>query len=194
MTRTPSDRSHLLPLIAEVFRDHGYEGASLSLIGHATGLGKGSLYHFFPGGKEEMADAVFAEIGGWFRHHIFNVLLRSEQPEVAILETLDATAEYFRSGRRICLVGAFALSDTRDRFSFTLRSYFNDWRQSLASAFARSGHSSDDANLYSEEVISGMQGALVLARALDEPEVFLRVINRIRARLPARRAAEDPSL
>jgi hypothetical protein len=48
----------------------GYrEGASLSLISEATGLGKGCLYHFFPGGKEEMADAVLSEIDGWFENH-----------------------------------------------------------------------------------------------------------------------------
>ena len=51
MARTVAERSDVLPLLAEVFREHGYEGASLSLISKATGLGKGSLYHFFPGVK-----------------------------------------------------------------------------------------------------------------------------------------------
>jgi AcrR family transcriptional regulator len=50
-----AERSDTLPTLAEVFREHGYEDASLSLLSQATGLGKGSLYHFFPGGKEEMA-------------------------------------------------------------------------------------------------------------------------------------------
>ncbi|MDP2149566.1 MAG: TetR/AcrR family transcriptional regulator [Afipia sp.] len=189
MARPQSDRAHLLPLIAEVFRDHGYEGASLNLIGNATGLGKGSLYHFFPGGKEEMADAVLNEIGNWFEHNIFDVLRGSDQPEAALLKTLDATAEYFRSGRRICLVGAFALSDTRDRFSFVLRRYFNDWRLAMASALERSGHSPADAKLHAEDAISSIQGALVLARALDEADVFARAIDRVRTRLPAGRTA-----
>jgi hypothetical protein len=29
-------------------------------------LGKGSLYHFFPGGKEDMAKAVLDEVAVWF--------------------------------------------------------------------------------------------------------------------------------
>ena len=66
MRRIAPDRDRLLGIVAEVFREHGYEGASLSLIGEATGLGKGSLYHFFPSGKEEMAGAVIAHINGWF--------------------------------------------------------------------------------------------------------------------------------
>ena len=52
----------MIPVVAEVFRAHGYEGATLSVITEATGLGKGSLYHFFPGGKEELAAAVLADL------------------------------------------------------------------------------------------------------------------------------------
>ena len=70
MAKTVSARADLLPLIAEVFRSHGYEGATLALIGKATGLGKGSLYHFFPGGKAQMAAEVLAEIDHWFEVNI----------------------------------------------------------------------------------------------------------------------------
>jgi AcrR family transcriptional regulator len=185
MARQRSDRKHLLPLIAEVFRDRGYEGASLSHIGAATGLGKGSLYHYFPGGKEEMADAVLAEIDGWFQHNIFDVLLGSLPPEAALLQTLEATDQYFRSGGRICLAGAFALSDTRDRFSFALRSYFERWRDAIAFAFARAGHSQNEAIGYAEDIILGIQGGLVLARALDESAVFSRAMKRIRSQAAA---------
>src|SRR5689334_1226155 len=45
-------REHVLSQLGEVFRAHGYEGASLTLITEATGLGKGSLYNLFPRGKQ----------------------------------------------------------------------------------------------------------------------------------------------
>ncbi|MEM8810542.1 MAG: TetR/AcrR family transcriptional regulator, partial [Cyanobacteria bacterium P01_G01_bin.38] len=35
--------------LTPVFRRYGYEGASLSMLSKATGLGKASLYHHFPG-------------------------------------------------------------------------------------------------------------------------------------------------
>ena len=53
----------MLGALGEVFRAHGYEGASLTLITQATGLGKGSLYNFFPDGKEQMAAEVLAHAG-----------------------------------------------------------------------------------------------------------------------------------
>ena len=187
MARTVSERSDVLPLLAEAFREHGYEGASLALIGEATGLGRGSLYHFFPGGKEEMASAVLGEIEAWFEINIFKVLRTAEHPESALLQTLDATEEYFRSGRRICLVGAFALSDTRDRFSRALRHYFNEWRAAVASALTKTGQTPPEAAANAEEIVLGIQGALVLARALDDPGIFSRAIGRIRSRLPKAR-------
>ncbi len=47
-----TERSDVTQILAEIFREHGYAGASLSEITNRTGLGKGSLYHFFPSGKK----------------------------------------------------------------------------------------------------------------------------------------------
>jgi len=183
-----AERADVLPALAEVFREHGYEGASLALIGERTGLGKGSLYHFFPGGKEEMAAAVLAEIDGWFEQHIFRPL-REEDPRRAVPEMIRAVDGYFRSGRRVCLVGAFALGDVRDRFGAAIRGYFAAWTDALAQALARSeqwaGRPEDAARDRAEETVAAIQGALVLARALDEPAAFRRSLARIEARLMA---------
>ena len=51
-----TERAAAVPALAEAFREHGFEGASVTALCAATGLGKGSLYNFFPGGKEEMAE------------------------------------------------------------------------------------------------------------------------------------------
>src|ERR1700757_2404263 len=107
MPRIVSERTDLLPALAEVFREHGFEGASIALISERTGLGKGSLYHFFPGGKEEMATAVLNEIEAWFTTHVFAALQWDPEPVSAIDRMFRAVVEYFDSGRRGCLGGAF---------------------------------------------------------------------------------------
>ena len=55
MARVIAEREDVIPLLGEVFRTYGFEGASLARISEGTKLGKGSIYHFFPGGKEEFA-------------------------------------------------------------------------------------------------------------------------------------------
>ena len=181
MSRPPHERAEAVVAVAEVFRELGFEGASLSAITARTGLGKGSLYHFFPGGKEEMAAAVLAEIDGWFERVVFAPLRDDPDPEAAIRQMLRETDAYFRSGRRVCLIGAFALDGTRDRFAEQIGGYFVTWRDALAGALERSGR--DAAAERAEHAVLAIQGALVLARALDDPGVFARMLARIEGEL-----------
>jgi TetR/AcrR family transcriptional repressor of lmrAB and yxaGH operons len=182
MARTVSERADVIPLIAEAFRDLGYDGASMSRITERTGLGKGSLYHFFPGGKEEMASAVLAEVDEWFDRHIF-VPLRERPPREAIDGMWIAVNTYFLSGRRVCLVGAFALDETRDRFAGVVADYFWRWIEALADALCRKGYDSERAHALAEEAVIGIQGAIVLSRALDDEAIFARALQRMAARL-----------
>ena len=183
MRRIAPDRDQLLGIVAEVFRAHGYEGASLSLIGEATGLGKGSLYHFFPGGKEEMARAVIGNIDGWFEENVFAPLRDNSDPRAGIEQMLEATDSYFRTGRRICLVGAFALDESRDLFAGQIRDYFGRWVTHLADALVRSRHKPGEASDLAEEAVAAIQGALTLARASDDTGAFSRALRRARTRL-----------
>ncbi len=183
MPRVVAERADTLPVIAEVFREYGYEGASLSLIGKATGLGKGSLYHFFPGGKAEMASAVLGEIDGWFENNVFAPLRSAEQPVQAIELMFDSVEAYFQSGRRVCLVGVMALSDARERFADAVRGYFTRWIADLGDALTRAGPTRAEAKALAEETVVGVQGAIVLARALNDPGAFGRTVAKLRARI-----------
>lgn len=184
MPRTVRERSDVLPLLAEVFREHGFAGASLAVISARTGLGKGSLYHFFPGGKEEMAASVLDEIEGWFEAHVFRPLREDPDPRAAIGAMFRTTDAYFRSGRRLCLVGVLALGDG-DRFAERINAYFAAWRDALADALRRAGTEARLAGDLAEEVVAAIQGGLVAARALRDPAVFGRTLDRLEARLPA---------
>lgn len=180
-----AERAGILPALAEVFRAHGYEGASLSLITRATGLGKGSLYHLFPGGKTEMAACVLAEIDAWFETNLYAPLREAERPGEAVSAMFDAVEAYFRSGRRVCLVGVVALGSERDRFAEAVRRYFARWIAALADALRRSGRDAAASDALAEEIVAQIQGAIVLARALDEPPLFSRAVAALKARVAA---------
>lgn len=176
------ERADVVPLLAEIFRELGYEGTTLSRITDRTGIGKGSLYHFFPGGKEEMAGAVLADVDGWFERAIYEPL-RRDDAEQEIDAMWANVNDYFRSGSRICLIGAFALDETRQRFSPVIRDYFVRWIEALSLALVRAGYAEDAALAAAEEAVSGIQGALVLSRALDDKDMFKRTLDRLADRL-----------
>lgn len=175
MTRTVFEKADVIPMVAEVFRELGYEGASMSKITARTRLSKGSLYHFFPGGKEEMAAEILAHIDKWFISNVFEPLERDE-PHAAIQNMWREIDAYFRSGQRICLIGAFALDETRDRFASMIRQYFKRWIDSLSAAIVRAGASIEVAAKISEEAIGRIQGGLILSRALNDETIFERTL------------------
>jgi AcrR family transcriptional regulator len=180
MARLVSERDDVVPILGEIFRRYGFEGASIARITEHTSLGKGSLYHFFPGGKDEMAEAVLAHIYQWFETSIFRPL-EEAPPQDAIASMFAGVDAYFRSGRRICLVGAFALEDTRDRFAGAVSGYFARWLKSLAGTLRRGGMNAREAERRAREVVAGIQGAIVLSRALDDPRHFTKVLSGLAA-------------
>lgn len=183
MPRIISERADAIPALAEVFREHGFEGASLALISERTGLGKGSLYHFFPGGKEEMAAAVLDDIDRWFEKHLFAPLREDPDARSAVRAMFRTVEDYFRSGQRVCLVGAFALGGVRDRFASRINAYFGVWLQVLADALQRCGKDRRIARALAEDVVAGVQGALVAGRALNDAAFFVRALTRLEASL-----------
>lgn len=176
MARAVLERDDLVPLLAEVFRENGYEGTSVGLIVKATGAGRSSLYHFFPGGKEEMAEAVLDHISDWFEQHIFTPL-ETLPPDKALARMSDAVTSYFQSGRRICLIGTFALDETGALFERRIRAYFDRWLSSLAVCMVNAGRAADQSRLDALQIVASIQGAIVLSRATQDPEAFHKIIG-----------------
>lgn len=181
--RVLTHRDDAVPALAEAFREHGFEGASLAVLTKATGLGKGSLYNFFPGGKEEMMAVVLADIDRWFARTIFAPLEQADDPAAAIAAMMEDVTAYFRSGQRICLVGALGLNSAGEAFTSKVKAYFARWISALAHCLEAAKVPSASAAQLAEEAVSGIQGAIVLARALDDDAVFGRIIERQRATL-----------
>lgn len=119
-------------------------------------------------------DPVFLPVGG-------RVLIVAQRQ----LRVSRLGERYFHSGRRICLVGALALGDTRDRFASQGRDYFAGWVAALAGALTRSCRDKRQAEALAEEAVAGIQGAIVLARALNDPGAFSRAMAKLRVSLAA---------
>ena len=186
MARSVAERADVVPVLAELLRARGYEGMSLSDVEQATGLGRGSLYHFFPGGKKEMVAVVLTHIDDWFEREVFEPLRGAGDARAGIGAMFDAVDRYFRSGRRVCLIGALALGDSRDPFSEVIASYFERWATALAQAIRRSrprGPGAAASRAEALDALAAIQGGLTLARALDDPAAFGTAVERARERL-----------
>ncbi|WP_435299725.1 TetR/AcrR family transcriptional regulator [Timonella sp. A28] len=173
-------REHVVRDLAELFREQGFAATSLPSITAATGLGKGSLYNLFPGGKAQMLGAVVEDVSAWFEERVFAVL---REPEPQLTEMFAAVSEYFDSGRRLCLIGRVGIEPGLESLNRALSSYFTQWIGDLRDALQRSGVSLDEANGIAEDVVSGIQGALIVAHTTSDSDLFTRSLARMQDRV-----------
>lgn len=171
-----------------VLRRRGYDGASLTELARATGLGKSSLYHYFPQGKDDMVREVLDRLEQQLRESLFTPLSGSGAPRrrlEAMVDTLDA---FYRGGREACVLANLVLGATRRRFHKQLGRIFGEWVDAIAGALVDAGLPSALARTRAEDAVIRIEGALVLAGALDDVAVFGRAIRQLPAELlaPAR--------
>ncbi|WP_150951365.1 TetR/AcrR family transcriptional regulator [Microbacterium testaceum] len=183
MAKTLLDRSDAVRALAGVFRRRGFESGSLSVIQHETGIGRGSLYHFFPDGKSDMARAVLDQVSVWFDEHVFEPLRATEKGADAVRAMCREVGAYFVSRERVCLYAAMTLGEERATFAESVRAYFTDWVEALSTALQHGGLSDDAADAAALDAVATIQGGLILARAYDDDQTLLDIVARVEKRL-----------
>ncbi|GAA2942001.1 TetR/AcrR family transcriptional regulator [Microbacterium luteolum] len=178
MARTVLDRSDVVLALAGVFRERGFEGGSLSVIKQKTGIGRGSLYHFFPEGKTDMARAVLDQVSDWFEEKIFVPLRTATDPQKAIADMSRAVAEYFISRQCVCLFAAITLGEEQETFAKAVKSYFTEWVEALTGVLRLAGLSPQEAADRALDAVAVIQGGLILARAYGDDQTFLGIVDR----------------
>lgn len=176
----------LIDRLSATFRDVGYEAASLALLSEATGLKKASLYHRFPGGKEQMGLEVLQEAGRWLTEHVLEPLAGEGSPRERITSMARELDAFYRGGKQACLLNL--LSSTigeASPFKASIRQMFEAFVDALASVVAEAGYSATTARDRAERGVALIQGSLVLARGLESTEPFRKALDALPGELLA---------
>jgi AcrR family transcriptional regulator len=172
-----TSREKLVVQLVDIFRLYGYEGASLSGIAKATGLGKTNLYHYFPGGKEEMATAALESVNLWLEASILENLGSQATPEEKLQTMCQQVKRFFNEGQNSCLWAVLALGQTsKDLFHEPIKSALSRWIEAIAAVLEESGLDGLSAKSRAEDAVLRIQGALILARGLDSTTSFQRLM------------------
>jgi len=178
-------RQEVIEKLMLVVRRAGYDGASLAELSKATGLGKSSLYHHFPDGKDDMVRAVLEHLESQLRESVFTPL-RAPGPARRRVEAMVKTIDdYYRGGREACVLGNLVLGTSRTRFRRQLQSIFDEWIDALAGALVDSGMSRSVARARAEDAVIRIEGALVLAGAMGDVSLFGRALKQLSSDLLA---------
>ena len=174
----------VLSTLTGLFRDHGYDGTSLSLIMKATGLVKASLYHRFRGGKEEMAATVLDRVADEFVSILLAPLNEPGDPAERLRETGERLRKFYGSGKKACLLDTLTLNRESPAVQARAKAALKFWIDSFA-RFAEDscGLPRILATERAQDAVSALEGGLVIARVSGSRAPFLRAIESLPERL-----------
>ncbi len=165
-------RERMVASAVDLLARRGLQATSFSEVLERSGAPRGSVYHHFPAGKNQMIDAALdaagataielldrkagepaEEIARWFLHIWREVLIRGK----------------FEAG---CAVLAVAVAaETPALLDHTAR-VFRTWRVKLAELLEQGGLAPKDAARFAATLVASSEGAVVLARAEQNLEPF----------------------
>jgi TetR/AcrR family transcriptional repressor of lmrAB and yxaGH operons len=178
-------KEEVLARLLAKFRADGYDGASLAELSRRTGLGKSSLYHYYPGGKAEMATAVLAHLEGVLGE-AFASALAAPTPEAKLARLLDAVDAFYAGGKRACILERLSASVDRARFKKQLARAFDGFLSAFVEVARAAGLGERVARARAESAVVRIEGALVLAAGTGDTGVFARALADLKATFLAR--------
>lgn len=167
----------ILDSLFNVFREHGFEGASLSDLSKATGLGRSSLYHYFPEGKEQMAQAVLSRARSIIESEVKAIANGPGSLKTRVRKIVAALDQIYGGGRTGCLLGRMATSPIGNAAREDLQLAFAYWIEAIEKLAAESGQSAGDARDFAQDWVARLQGALLLQAANGELGPYNRAMD-----------------
>ena len=183
---TPS-RDRLLEAAVDLLQRQGYHGTGLNELLERSGAPRGSLYHYFPGGKEQIGAEAIARAGEQVAAAVAH-LLRAKPSGADAVEALAALlaagleASAFERG---CPVATTALevAPRSEPIRAAVQASFESWLAPLRARLEAAGFAPEQAAQRADLTIATLEGALVLARARQNADVLREAGRQLRALL-----------
>lgn len=179
----PVDRTEIVAKLEDVFRTHGYEGASLQKLSEATGLGRSSLYHHFPNGKEDMAAAVLARGVAALGESVGHALNSPGGPRERAQRVATLLHDFYGCGARSCLLEMFSMGEAGAHFRHEVSKALDGLMAAFTQLAEEAGLSKKEARRRGEDTLIAIQGALIVSRGRGDTAPFERVLKEFPDRL-----------
>ncbi len=171
------EKVELIPELMELFRQQGYEGVSIAHVSKATGLGKSSLYHHFPEGKEQMAKEVLEYIYSAVKESFVAPLKAEGDPREKLIQMAKVVESFYDCGRKGCLIDGLTLGESSAPFQHQVAQSLDAWIDAIAEVAIEAGLNKKLAKERAENALVAIQGGLIVSRALRNYQLFKRVVR-----------------
>jgi AcrR family transcriptional regulator len=165
----PGPRERMVFSAAQLIRRQGVAATGMREVAAHAGAPRGSLQHYFPGGKEQLVNEAVQWAGRYAGKRIARFLAGLDEPTpsglfaaMAAQWTDEYAADGFAAG---CPVAAAVDCATGDSTRQAAATAFATWRAPVAEALTGMGVPAARAESLATLMISTLEGAILMARA-----------------------------
>ncbi|MFI9803433.1 TetR/AcrR family transcriptional regulator [Streptomyces sp. NPDC052301] len=192
-------RERMVFSAAQLIRRDGVTATGMREVAAHAGAPRGSLQHYFPGGKEQLVNEAVAWAGRYAGKRISRFLAGLEEPTPSGLFAAMVgqwTDEYEADGFAAGCPVAAATVDCASSGSTTRQAAaaaFTTWRSPLADALTGMGVPAARSESLATLMISTLEGAIILARAEGDARPLKTVVRELGPLLDAAAATSPGS-
>jgi AcrR family transcriptional regulator len=167
-------RERIVQHSAELFRRQGFVATGVKQIVAEASAPFGSIYHFFPGGKEQLGEEVIRYSGAIYGQLIDAFFEPGGDPVAATRAFFAAAAVTVRESdyADACPIATVALevSSTNEPMRKACADVFDGWVDGATERLVECGLPRKRSRALAFSMIAALEGAFVLARALRSTE------------------------
>ena len=167
-------RERILDSSGELFRRQGYMGTGVKQIIEDAGAPFGSLYHFFPGGKEQLGAETIRWSGEMYGQLLPAVFDPAPDVVTGVVDFFAGAAAHLRETdyADACPIATVALevSSVSEPLREACADVFDGWLDSASERLTGAGIAAPRARELAIGMVAALEGAFVLARAQRSTE------------------------
>lgn len=193
MPRAAEHKQALIYAAAGLFRRRGYGASGLNDILAASGAPKGSLYHYFPEGKEQLAETT-VKAGGITVAQTLGELASNTKDSAAFLRGFAKLLigwleeSSYEEGCPISTV-LLEMAGESDKIREQGHVAYDKWRQVTGDKFVADGLSRKDATALATHTLAAFEGAMMIARVEKKDAAIKIAASFLSAQVKAMKAA-----
>jgi TetR/AcrR family transcriptional regulator, lmrAB and yxaGH operons repressor len=180
-------REHILQTTCSLMEKQGYHGTGLNEIVKESGAPKGSLYHYFPEGKEQITSEAVMQSGKATAARIQYGLSGNSSAAEAIHDFVFNIADHvessgFAAGSLLTAV-AMETATKSERINVACREAYLLLETAFKEKLLESGYSKIKADELGICIIAAIEGGLILSRTYHTGDPFRTVAKHLKVLL-----------
>lgn len=191
MTKAERTKKYIIDQVSPIFNKKGVAGTSLSDMTEATGLTKGAIYGNFKD-KDTLAQACFQHNLRFLQKGLYKSIATSGDAHHKLSALINFYLEYYadvaENGGCPLMNSAIEADDAYPLLKEKVKHTMLQWEKELVSIVQDSVNNGEitqsiDPIKFSRRFIASIEGAILLAKSMEDPAYFLEVMQGLQEQL-----------